>query len=195
MKSSPAGPGGSLKSKPTWSNPAGISASSAFLFHLEGNRSIVISLYSDGVPEAMNPAGKQFGDGRLLEAICLGRSESLQESLATLVREIARWQGTERAQEDLTVLAVEVSVVSALVEPGVASVEDPRASSSKQRISRTFDLFVLKGGRARYIFLLDVLVPSGPGEYSSLRDLPVLTGSFVGIRFVFNKPPAVRRSR
>jgi hypothetical protein len=44
MKSSPAGLGGSLKSKPTWSNPAGNSASSAFLFHVEGDRSIVISL-------------------------------------------------------------------------------------------------------------------------------------------------------
>ena len=42
-------------------------------------------LYSDGVPEAMDPAGKQFGDARLLEAIGRGRSEPLQESVATLL--------------------------------------------------------------------------------------------------------------
>ena len=36
-------------------------------------------LYSDGVPEAMDPAGKQFGDARLLEAIGRGRSEPLRE--------------------------------------------------------------------------------------------------------------------
>ena len=32
-------------------------------------------LYSDGVPEAMDPAGEAFGDARLLEAIGQGRSE------------------------------------------------------------------------------------------------------------------------
>ena len=52
-------------------------------------------LYSDGVPEAMDPAGKQFGDARLLEAIGRGRSEPLRESVATLLGEIARWHGSE----------------------------------------------------------------------------------------------------
>jgi phosphoserine phosphatase RsbU/P len=69
-------------------------------------------LYSDGVPEAMNHAGKQFGDARLLEAICHGRSQPLQESIATLLGEIARWQGSEKPQDDISVLAVEVSVGS-----------------------------------------------------------------------------------
>ncbi len=50
-------------------------------------------LYSDGVPEAMDPAGKQFGDARLLEAIGQGRSEPLQESVATLLRNVAQWHG------------------------------------------------------------------------------------------------------
>ena len=39
-------------------------------------------LYSDGVPEAMDPAGEQFGDARLLEAIGRGRSEPLREGVA-----------------------------------------------------------------------------------------------------------------
>ena len=39
-------------------------------------------LYSDGVPEAMDPAGEPFGDARLLEAIGRGRSEPLQEGVA-----------------------------------------------------------------------------------------------------------------
>ena len=75
-------------------------------------------LYSDGVTEAMNPAGKQFGDARLLEAIRQGRSEPLQESIATLLTEIARWQGTERPQDDISVLAVEISIGSGLGESG-----------------------------------------------------------------------------
>ena len=65
-------------------------------------------LYSDGVPEAMDPAGEQFGDARLLEAIGQGRSEPLQESVATLLGEIARWHGSERPQDDISILAVEV---------------------------------------------------------------------------------------
>jgi len=65
-------------------------------------------LYSDGVPEAMDPAGKQFCNARLLEAIGQSRSEPLQESVATLLRELTRWHGSARPQDDISILAVEV---------------------------------------------------------------------------------------
>ena len=67
-------------------------------------------LYSDGVPEAMDPAGKQFGSARLLEAIGKGGSESLKQSVADLLGEILRWPGSEKPQDDISILAVEVSV-------------------------------------------------------------------------------------
>jgi sigma-B regulation protein RsbU (phosphoserine phosphatase) len=70
-------------------------------------------LYSDGVPEAMNPAGKAFGDERLLKVIDRGRSSSLQESVAALLAEIARWHGSESPQDDISILAVAVSVAPA----------------------------------------------------------------------------------
>jgi sigma-B regulation protein RsbU (phosphoserine phosphatase) len=82
-------------------------------------------LYSDGVPEAMDPAGKQFGDARLLEAIGRGRSEPLQEGVATLLEEIARWHGPQRPQDDISILAVEVSVASGSGEAGVESLVTP----------------------------------------------------------------------
>ena len=66
-------------------------------------------LYSDGVPEAMNPAGKHFGNAGLLEAIGRGRSEPLQESIATLLGEVARWHGPESLKDDISILAAEVS--------------------------------------------------------------------------------------
>jgi len=72
-------------------------------------------LYSDGVPEAPGPAGKQFGDARLLEAIGQGRSQPLQESVATLMGAIALWQGTARPQDDISILAVEVAGASGLI--------------------------------------------------------------------------------
>jgi len=74
-------------------------------------------LYSDGVPEAMDAAGKQFGNTRLLNVIGLARSEPLQESVATLLREIARWHGFESPQDDISILAVEVSIASRPNDP------------------------------------------------------------------------------
>jgi phosphoserine phosphatase RsbU/P len=66
-------------------------------------------LYSDGVSEAMDPAGKQFGDDRLLEAISRGRTNSLKECVASLIEEITRWRGSEKQKDDISILAVEVS--------------------------------------------------------------------------------------
>ena len=65
-------------------------------------------LYSDGTTEAMNSTGEHFGDVRLLEAIIEGRSEPLQDSIANLLGEISRWHGTERPQDDISILAAEL---------------------------------------------------------------------------------------
>jgi len=74
-------------------------------------------LYSDGVSEAMDPAGKRFGDPRILDVIGQGRSELIQESVALLLGETARWHGFERFQDDISILAVEVSFASGAGEP------------------------------------------------------------------------------
>lgn len=75
-------------------------------------------LYSDGVLEAMDPAGKQFGAVRLLEAIEQGRSEPLKNAVATLLGLIAQWQGPERPQDDISILAVEFGLTPGPDEPG-----------------------------------------------------------------------------
>ena len=62
----------------------------------------------------MGPAGEQFGDARLLKSISQGRTEPLQESVATLLAEVARWQGSERPHDDISILAVEVSLLPVL---------------------------------------------------------------------------------
>ena len=66
-------------------------------------------LYSDGVPEAMNTAGEQFGNARLLAAIGDARSETLQASVAFILEEISRWHGSASPQDDISVVAVEVA--------------------------------------------------------------------------------------
>jgi PAS domain S-box-containing protein len=67
-------------------------------------------LYSDGVPEAMDRAGQQFGDARLLELIGRGRSVPLQESVAALVEDVERWCGPASVQDDISLVAIEVSI-------------------------------------------------------------------------------------
>ena len=65
-------------------------------------------LYSDGTTEAMNSAGEHFGEARLLHAIIQGRSEPLQDGIACLLAEISHWHGTERPQDDISILAAEL---------------------------------------------------------------------------------------
>jgi sigma-B regulation protein RsbU (phosphoserine phosphatase) len=72
-------------------------------------------LYSDGVPDAMNPSGERFGEARLKEAISRGRAEPLQAGIAILLAEIMRWSGSERPQDDISIVAVEISVASGLI--------------------------------------------------------------------------------
>ena len=83
----------------------------------EGDR---LYLYSDGLPDAMNPAGEQFGHARLLEAIGRGKGEPLGEGIADLLGEIARWRAGERVHDDTSILAVELAAVP---EPGGTAIQ------------------------------------------------------------------------
>ncbi len=82
-------------------------------------------LYSDGVPEAMDPAGKPFGNARLLESIGQGRSAPLQEGISTLLEAVTRWQGSEKPQDDISILAIAVSIAASPGELGVESLVRP----------------------------------------------------------------------
>jgi len=66
-----------------------------------------LCLYSDGLPDAMNPAGERFGDARLMDAIDRARPKPLREGIANLMAEITRWHGGETPQDDISILVVE----------------------------------------------------------------------------------------
>ena len=89
-------------------------------------------LYSDGVTEAMDPAGEQFGDARLLETIGRHRSEPLREGTDALLEEVVRWHGSGRPQDDISILAVEVSTASGPGEPVIESRGGPPAPPRTQ---------------------------------------------------------------
>jgi sigma-B regulation protein RsbU (phosphoserine phosphatase) len=65
-------------------------------------------IYSDGVTEAMNQVGEQFGNDRLIKAIGQWRSKSIQESIDLLLAEISKWQGCEKFRDDISILGVEI---------------------------------------------------------------------------------------
>src|SRR5205823_304385 len=69
-------------------------------------------LYSDGLPDAMNPSGERFGDARLLQAFDRLSTEPLRAGIATVIAEIARWHGEEKHRDDISILAVELAPVS-----------------------------------------------------------------------------------
>jgi len=86
-------------------------------------------LYSDGLPDAMNGRRERFGDARLLRAIDRVRGEPIEGGMAGLLAEVAQWQGDEKAYDDISILAVEVSVVPSPREPGVDCTVSPHAST------------------------------------------------------------------
>ena len=66
-------------------------------------------IYSDGLPDAMNPDGQRFGEVRLAEALCRGRAVPLQDGIDALVSTITQWQSGEKSHDDISILGIEFS--------------------------------------------------------------------------------------
>ncbi|MCP3903667.1 MAG: SpoIIE family protein phosphatase [Planctomycetes bacterium] len=65
-------------------------------------------LYSDGVPEAMDPEMKQFGDDRMIEFIDESRLSPLDKSVGSLMVRVEEWCSTTGPKDDITIVALEV---------------------------------------------------------------------------------------
>ncbi|MCP3903188.1 MAG: response regulator [Planctomycetes bacterium] len=68
-----------------------------------------IWLYSDGVPEAMDPDMNQFGDRQLLEVVELGHPQPLDESVSLLMNTVERWGRNGSLKDDVSILGVEIA--------------------------------------------------------------------------------------
>ncbi len=66
-------------------------------------------LYSDGVSEAMSPDGEVFGMSRLVEALKQDILSPLSDQVTGLANALAQWRQPVRANDDITVLAFEIS--------------------------------------------------------------------------------------
>ncbi len=80
-------------------------------------------LYSDGVTEAANTAGEEFGEDRLVAVVeqwAGAGPDTLRDEIVTAVR---RFAGPEKLQDDLTLVALEFQPAAAGVEIDLAYAE------------------------------------------------------------------------
>jgi sigma-B regulation protein RsbU (phosphoserine phosphatase) len=66
-------------------------------------------LYSDGLTGARNADGEHFGTRRLLNTLGQTARAPLEESLNALLQDVERWRGDAARQDDISILAVEVT--------------------------------------------------------------------------------------
>lgn len=79
----------------------------------------VITLYTDGITEAMNPAGDLFGDARLSRIIAEHGHLSSGELRERILREIEAFVGDADQHDDMTMILVKVEHAFAPVAAGV----------------------------------------------------------------------------
>lgn len=66
-----------------------------------------IVLYSDGIVEAENERGEQFGEQRLLAAVRDALPASLEASVEQVLEQVDHWLGRQAPLDDMTLLALE----------------------------------------------------------------------------------------
>src|SRR5437667_6163858 len=66
----------------------------------------MLVLYTDGVTEAMNPSGEEYGGQRLVAAALRGRPLSDPQLLAFIHRDVIDWTGGRGAHDDVTFFIV-----------------------------------------------------------------------------------------
>jgi sigma-B regulation protein RsbU (phosphoserine phosphatase) len=62
----------------------------------------MLVLYTDGVTEAMNSAGDEYGPERLVDAVKRGRHLSARELIDSIHRDVIDWTEGEGAHDDVT---------------------------------------------------------------------------------------------
>jgi len=66
-------------------------------------------LYTDGVTEAMNDAGEQFGDGRLGDVFATDQPLSVDRMCPLVLESVLRFRGSDNLLDDATVVAVGIT--------------------------------------------------------------------------------------
>jgi len=70
---------------------------------------LTLLLYTDGVPDAENPTGEQFGEARLAEQLAACRSEAPDEVILRVRRSIKQFVRNHPQTDDITIVAVRLT--------------------------------------------------------------------------------------
>ena len=68
----------------------------------------LIVLYTDGITEALNPAGEEFGTGRLMDTVKEHASGAPQEIVDTVISQVTKFAGSEPQADDITIMVIRV---------------------------------------------------------------------------------------
>ena len=66
-------------------------------------------LYSDGITECTNVSNEEFGDERLVECLSGAAREPMDLMLNNLERQLEHWRGSADFNDDVSLLAVELT--------------------------------------------------------------------------------------
>jgi sigma-B regulation protein RsbU (phosphoserine phosphatase) len=69
----------------------------------------VLAAVTDGVTEAVDPAGREFGDERVRQALAAHAGKGARETLLGLVGAVDRWAGEAGCSDDLTALILKAA--------------------------------------------------------------------------------------
>ena len=65
-------------------------------------------LYTDGIPESMNPSGEEFGEERLLNCLARMDQDSAQGILENVLTEVTAFSEGDLYSDDLTLVVLRV---------------------------------------------------------------------------------------
>jgi phosphoserine phosphatase RsbU/P len=68
----------------------------------------ILAVYTDGVTEAVNAAGLEFGEDRLRSILVESLRLSARESAAKVIAKVLKWQGQASQHDDITLIVVKV---------------------------------------------------------------------------------------
>jgi sigma-B regulation protein RsbU (phosphoserine phosphatase) len=66
----------------------------------------MLVLYTDGVTEAQNPQGEEFGRDRLARAVKASRNQTARELIASVHKEVIDWTDGKGATDDVTFFVI-----------------------------------------------------------------------------------------
>jgi sigma-B regulation protein RsbU (phosphoserine phosphatase) len=66
----------------------------------------MLVLYTDGVTEAQNPQGEEFGRDRLARAVKASRNQTARELIASVHKEVIDWTNGKGATDDVTFFVI-----------------------------------------------------------------------------------------